>query len=103
MDFNKSKKRKQIQCSISSWKVLEIRSGAGIGLYVFGGVGGFYFDPSGYNRFIDENGNVIGNGAKHKLRPLQTEGQSYNSFAFCIPAGFALKSFNRRNQNRSWV
>ena len=76
-------------------RYLGVRSGAGIGLYVFGGVGGFYFDPSGFNRFIDENGNVIGNGAKYKLRPLQTEGQSYSSFAFCVPAGFGIKkSFN---------
>ena len=63
-------------------RYLGVRSGAGIGLYVFGGVGGFYFDPSGYNRFIDESGNVIGNGAKYKLRPLQTEGQSYTALLF---------------------
>ena len=58
---------------------------------MFGGIGGVYYDPSGYDRFIDENGRLVGSGVKYKLRPLQTEGNSYNNIAICVPAGLALK------------
>ena len=76
-------------------RYLGVRSGAGIGFYVFGGIGGTYFEPSGFNRFINTEGKVIGDGAKYKLRPLQTEGVAYNNIAICIPAGFGFKkSFN---------
>ena len=62
---------------------------------MFGGIGGVYFDPSGYDRFIDENGRLAGSGVKYKLRPLQTEGKSYNNIAICVPAGFGIKkAFN---------
>ena len=81
---------------------------SGFGLYLFGGIGGFYFEPSGYDRFIDINGNIVGSGLKYKLRPLHTEGQgmedgpegfefgsTYSSFAICTPLGFGIKkAFN---------
>ena len=67
-----------------------MKRGAGFGFYVFGGIGGVYFDPSGYDRFIDENGR-LGSGVKYGLRPLQTEGKSYNNIAICVPAGFGIK------------
>ena len=76
-------------------RYLGVKRGAGFGFYVFGGIGGVYFDPSGYDRFIDENGRLIGSGVKYKLRPLQTEGKSYNNIAICFPAGFGIKkAFN---------
>ena len=72
-----------------------VKKGSGFGFYVFGGIGGVYFDPSGYNRFIDENGKLAGDGVKYKLRPLQTEGSSYSKVAICIPTGFGIKkAFN---------
>ena len=76
-------------------RYLGLKGGAGFGFYVFGGIGGVYFDPSGYDRFIDKNGRSIGSGVKYKLRPLQTEGKSYNKIAICVPAGFGIKkAFN---------
>ena len=76
-------------------RYLGVKRGAGFGFYVFGGIGGVYFDPSGYDRFIDENGRLAGSGVKYKLRPLQTEGKSYNNIAICVPAGFGIKkAFN---------
>ena len=76
-------------------RYLGVKRGTGFGFYVFGGIGGVYFDPSGYDRFIDENGRLIGSGVKYKLRPLQTEGKSYNNIAICVPAGFGIKkAFN---------
>ena len=76
-------------------RYLGVKRGTGFGFYVFGGIGGVYFDPSGYDRFIDENGRSIGSGVKYKLRPLQTEGKSYNNIAICVPAGFGIKkAFN---------
>ena len=63
---------------------------------MFGGIGGVA-DPSGYDRFIDENGRLAGSGVKYKLRPLKTEGKSYNNIAICVPAGFGIKkAFNSR-------
>ncbi len=89
-------------------KFIGARNPLGIGIYIFGGVGGFYFDPSGYDRFIDDNGIVTGSGAKYRLRPLHTEGQgmeggpegyaagqTYLPVAVCFPMGFGFKkSFN---------
>ena len=76
-------------------RYLGVKRGAGFGFYVFGGIGGVYYDPSGYDRFIDENGRLVGSGVKYKLRPLQTEGKSYNNIAICVPAGFGIKkAFN---------
>jgi hypothetical protein len=92
-------------------KYLKARKPSGIGLYVFGGIGGFYFEPSGYDRFTDENGLVNGSGIKYKLRPLHTEGQgledgpegftagsTYSPIAVCIPMGFGIKkAFNSKS------
>ena len=86
-------------------KYLKAKNPLGIGLYVFGGIGGFYFEPYGYDRFIDNNGTLANSsGVKYKLRPLHTEGQgmengpdgfsfgeTYSSFAICIPVGFGFK------------
>jgi len=58
-----------------------------VGLYIFAGVGGFYFDPKS-----------LLNGAYVDLKPLGTEGQGlpdgpeeYNNFQFCIPMGVGLR------------
>ena len=94
-------------------KYVKAKKPSGFGLYIFGGVGGFYYEPSGYDRFIDLNGNIVGSGIKYKLRPLHTEGQgmeggpdgfgkdkngnpeTYSPVAMCIPLGFGLKkAFN---------
>ena len=89
-------------------KFIGARNPLGIGIYMFGGIGGFYFDPSGYDRFTDDNGVVNGTGLKYRLRPLHTEGQgmeggpegyapgqTYLPFAVCIPMGFGFKkAFN---------
>ena len=89
-------------------RYLKKQSPMGIGLYVFSGICGFYFNPTGKDRFIDENGTVIGSGIKYKLRDLHTEGQgmpddpanfapgtTYSPFALCVPVGFGFKkAFN---------
>ena len=87
------------------------------GLYAFGGIGGFYYNPTGYNNFGDAK-------TKFDLRPLRTEGQglidpndafyvndvarginyqdyafplsdgpdgTYSKFAICTPVGFGIK------------
>jgi len=85
-------------------KFLGAKTPLGIGIYLFGGIGGFYFDPSGYDRFTDDNGVVNGTGLKYRLRPLHTEGQgmeggpegyapgqTYLPFAVCVPMGFGFK------------
>lgn len=67
-----------------------------VGLYLFAGVGGFYFDPKAQL-----------NNTWVKLRPLGTEGQGlasvtvgdrvigggeiYSQFQFCIPMGFGIR------------
>lgn len=58
-----------------------------VGLYVFAGVGGFYFNPTS-----------LLNGTYVELRPLGTEGQGleggpeeYNNFQVCIPMGVGLR------------
>ena len=64
-----------------------------VGLYLFAGVGGFYFDPKAQL-----------NNAWIKLRPLGTEGQGlpdgpelYDQYQFCIPMGIGLrKAFSKQ-------
>ena len=58
-----------------------------VGLYFFGGIGGFYFNPKG--KF---------NNAYVELRPLHTEGEGlsggppeYSKYQFCVPLGFGLR------------
>ena len=98
-------------------KSIGAKNPLGFGLYAFGGIGGFYYNPTGYNNF---------GGAKTKfdLRPLRTEGQglidpnnafyandvirginyqdyafplsdgpdgTYSKFAICTPVGFGIK------------
>lgn len=89
-------------------KFIGAKNPLGIGVYIFGGIGGFFFDPSGYDRFLDNNGNIVGSGEKYKLRPLHTEGQgmedgpegyaqgeTYSPIAICLPLGFGFKkAFN---------
>ena len=80
------------------------------GLYVFAGIGGFYYDPWGTNKFLNSDTVNVGNGQKYRLRELHTEGQgleggpamfsevvtgekysTYKNFAICIPFGFGIK------------
>lgn len=65
-----------------------------VGLYFFGGIGGFYFDPKAQY-----------NNAFVRLKPLGTEGQGlpngaeeYNNIQLCIPMGFGL----RKAMSKSW-
>lgn len=65
-----------------------------VGLYLFGGIGGFYFDPRA--QF---------NNAWVRLKPLGTEGQGlpggaeeYNNFQVCIPMGVGI----RRAFTKQW-
>ncbi|MCW3076778.1 MAG: hypothetical protein JWO32_1387, partial [Bacteroidetes bacterium] len=58
------------------------------GLFLFVGIGGFYYNPKGYG----PNGYV-------KLRPLHTEGQGlpggpkqYSNYSLCIPLGIYYKT-----------
>ena len=82
----------------------------GVGLYIFAGIGGFYYDPWGTNKFLNSDTMNVGNGQKYRLRELHTEGQgfeggptmfseevtgeansTYSNFAICIPFGFGIK------------
>ena len=97
-------------------KSIGAKNPLGFGFYIFGGIGGFFFDPYG----ID---NISGTMVKHQLRPLRTEGQgrlspndpfyskvenaggleidyskyafeegkTYASFAICAPVGFGIR------------
>ena len=49
----------------------------GFGLYAFAGIGGFYYDPWGYDKFLEQGSSteVGGSPIRHRLRPLRTEGQ----------------------------
>lgn len=65
-----------------------------VGLYLFAGVGGFYFDPRA--QF---------NNAWVRLKPLSTEGQGlpggpkeYSNYQFCIPMGLGI----RRAFTKQW-
>ena len=88
-------------------KYLGVKNPLGIGLYVFGGIGGVYYNPVGKDFFIDKNAEVVGQGYKYNLRALRTEGQgmpgdtmfapgtTYGPVAICIPMGIGLKkAFN---------
>lgn len=63
-----------------------------VGLYFFGGIGGFYFDPRAQY-----------NNAWVRLKPLGTEGQGlpggaeeYDNLGLCIPMGIGVrKAFNK--------
>ncbi len=66
-----------------------------VGLYVFAGVAGFYFDPRA--RF---NGELV------QLKPLHTEGQGlpggpdeYSNYQFAIPMGMGL----RKSMSKYWT
>ncbi|MDG1690137.1 MAG: hypothetical protein P8I02_05130 [Flavobacteriales bacterium] len=80
------------------------------GVYVFAGIGGFYYDPWGTNKFLNSDTINVGDGQKYRLRELHTEGQgfeggptmfseeltgkkysTYRNFAICIPFGFGIK------------
>ena len=78
----------------------------GFGSYIFVGLGSFYYNPMGINKFLDSEGNNAGDGQKYSLRELHTEGQgfeggpeqfsgkkysTYNDFAICVPIGFGIK------------
>jgi hypothetical protein len=82
----------------------------GFGSYIFVGLGSFYYNPMGINKFLDSEGNNVGDGQKYSLRELHTEGQgfvggpeqfskqatgkkysTYNDFAICVPIGFGIK------------
>ena len=58
-------------------KSIGAKNPLGFGLYAFAGLGGFYFDPWGYDRFLEPGSSteVIANPIKYRLRPLRTEGQ----------------------------
>lgn len=63
-----------------------------VGLYLFGGIGGFYFDPK-----AQFENTVV------RLKPLGTEGQglpggpeAYSNFDWCIPMGVGIrKAFSK--------
>ena len=76
------------------------------GSYIFVGLGSFYYNPMGVNKFLDSEGNNVGDGQEYSLRELHTEGQgfeggpeqfsekkysTYNDFAICVPIGFGIK------------
>ena len=80
------------------------------GSYIFVGLGSFYYNPLGRNKFLDSDGNNIGDGQIYSLRELHTEGQgfdggpeqfseettgekysTYKNFAICFPIGFGIK------------
>ncbi|PDH46893.1 MAG: hypothetical protein CND37_05705 [Bacteroidetes bacterium MED-G20] len=98
-------------------KSIGAKNPLGFGLYAFGGIGGFYYNPFGYNNFGSAK-------TKFELRPLRTEGQglkapndafyandverginyqdyafpksnagdgTYGKFAICTPVGFGIK------------
>jgi len=82
----------------------------GFGSYIFAGLGSFYYNPMGKNKFLDSEGNNVGDGQEYSLRELHTEGQgfdggpeqfseqatgkkysTYKNFAICVPIGFGIK------------
>ena len=73
-------------------RYLGMRNPIGIGIYLFSGVAGFYFDPQGQSP----------SGVKYRLKPLKTEGQGlpggpepYSGLSMAVPVGFGLrKAFN---------
>ena len=84
---------------------------AHLGFYLFGGVGGFYFEPSAFSR-LSYDPSIYANAdftptdyfRKIKLRKLHTEGQgleddpagfeagkTYRPFSVCFPMGFGIE------------
>ena len=80
------------------------------GSYILVGIGSFYYNPMGINKFLDSEGNNVGDGQIYSLRELHTEGQgfdggpeqfseqstgkkysTYKNFAICFPLGFGIK------------
>lgn len=64
-----------------------------VGIYLFGGVGGFYFNPKG--QMLKENDPSYGEWVA--LQPLRTEGQGwvntrspYQRFQLCVPMGLGF-------------
>lgn len=68
-------------------------------LYIFAGVGGFYYNPQGYFEKDSYQGNIpvyeLPDDGWYNLRPLKTEGQgyfatrpNYTPFSLVIPFGF---------------
>ncbi len=64
-----------------------------IGFYIFGGIGGFYFDPRAQfnNQWV-------------RLKPLGTEGQGleggpepYSNYGLCVPMGVGVRKAMSRN------
>jgi len=78
----------------SSARKKKIR-GFSVNLYVFGGIGGFYFSPK-----------AEFNGKTYRLRKLGTEGQTvegsgkkkYSPYSMCVPGGLGMKV----GINRKW-
>ncbi|MBK8808939.1 MAG: hypothetical protein IPO21_20830 [Bacteroidales bacterium] len=71
--------------------------GYSFNLYVFAGIGGFYFNPRGY--VVDD----YTNKTYYSLYDVGTEGQNitqnhYNRYALCIPGGLGIKF----GLNRKW-
>ncbi len=82
-----------------------------LGFYVFGGIGGFYFNPTAIHRFYydptvvqNTNFSPTSYNKKIKLRELHTEGQgmeddpagfargkTYKPISICIPIGFGIE------------
>ena len=82
-----------------------------LGLYLFAGIGGFYFDPKGDNNFDYENSSFQNTTFEPstktkniKLRELHTEGQgmpndpagfesgeTYTNYSICFPFGFGVE------------
>jgi hypothetical protein len=69
-------------------RYLGMKNPIGIGIYMFTGIAGFYFDPIGQSP----------DGVKYKLKPLKTEGQglpggaeAYSNISAAIPVGFGFR------------
>ena len=82
-----------------------------LGFYVFGGIGGFYFEPTAISRLnydpsiiYNQNFSPTDYSRKIKLRNLHTEGQgmeddpagfetgkTYRPISICFPVGFGLE------------
>lgn len=67
-------------------------------VYVFGGIGGIWFDPQGKDK----------NGDWHRLAPLNTEGQGlpggpsdYSGYSLVIPYGIGIKKYLGRTSRNS--
>ena len=95
----------------SSHKRIAPKYLAHLGFYFFGGVGGFYFEPSAFSR-LSYDPSIYANSdftptdysRKIKLRKLHTEGQgleddpagfeagrTYRPFSICFPLGFGIE------------